>query len=327
MIQMTLMGTGTSHGVPVAACRCPVCRSKDRHDKRMRCSAYITEKISGRTTARVLIDAGPEFRLQALRYRIPTLNAVLITHSHADHLHGLDDLRVFSHTKTCSNSRHHEWSSADQTFSEDDNPGLPLYADASTLQDIHSRFAYVFKHTQEGGGKPKLYLQDCGSFTPDAPLTVGTMTIVPIPLLHGKIADTGWVISCTARDGTRHSIAYLTDCSFISEESLALLARAAGTASSASEGTAPHAVLDHLIIDALRPEGHTTHCSFEQALGYAERIQARCTWFTHISHDMTHTGIQEYIQDKLPVYPALTRIVSQGGCVSPAHDGLRLTAG
>src|SRR5574344_302177 len=102
-MQMILMGTGTSHGIPVIGCGCKVCTSRDKKDKRFRCSAYITSgdtsnKSTG-TRTDIVIDTGPEFRMQALQYHIRRLDAVLLTHSHADHLHGLDDLRIFSFVK------------------------------------------------------------------------------------------------------------------------------------------------------------------------------------------------------------------------------------
>ena len=92
-MKMVLLGTGTSHGVPVIGCNCKVCRSEDPRDNRLRCSAYLQEPAS------ILIDVGPEFRIQALRYKINRVDALLLTHAHADHLHGIDDLRIFSHSK------------------------------------------------------------------------------------------------------------------------------------------------------------------------------------------------------------------------------------
>ena len=123
---MILMGTGTSHGIPVIGCDCAVCRSDDVRDKRLRCSLYVSEPAS------VVIDTGPEFRIQALRCGIKRLDAVLLTHSHADHLHGIDDLRVFSHTKSVDPSFNGEC----ETFGE----GLPIYANSQTVNDIENRF-------------------------------------------------------------------------------------------------------------------------------------------------------------------------------------------
>ena len=92
---LTIMGSGTSHGIPVIACDCEVCRSDNPKDKRMRSSALIQDEETC-----IVIDTGPEFRIQALKFGIKKLDAVLVTHSHADHIHGLDDVRVFSNEKT-----------------------------------------------------------------------------------------------------------------------------------------------------------------------------------------------------------------------------------
>ena len=91
-MKLTFLGTGTSHGIPVVACDCPVCHSTDPKDNRNRCSAYV-ETDDGNY---ILIDIGPEFRIQALKYGVKKVTQVLLTHSHADHFHGIDDLRVFS---------------------------------------------------------------------------------------------------------------------------------------------------------------------------------------------------------------------------------------
>ena len=292
-MKLILLGTGTSHGVPVIGCDCKVCTSRDPHDSRYRCSALV---VHGDT--QVLVDVGPEFRLQALRAGIKKLDAVLLTHSHADHLHGLDDLRIFSHTRPCHFDA--------QAFPETAGTGLPIYANAQTLKDIRYRFAYLFKTHKEGGGVAKLDFKDCGT----APFSLGGIQILPVPLLHGHTHTTGWLFSCGA-DGNRHSIAYLTDCSAIPDESLALIAERAGT-------------LSHVVIDGLRVKPHSTHFNFDQALSCAEKIGARHTWLTHMNHDLLHTEIQKYIEEKLPKYPRLQAIVQDGGSVSPAYDGLEL---
>ena len=95
-MKLTFLGTGTSHGVPVIACNCAVCKSADSHDKRTRSSAYVEFQAPDGTNKYILIDIGPDFRLQALRENISQIDALLLTHSHADHLHGIDDLRNFS---------------------------------------------------------------------------------------------------------------------------------------------------------------------------------------------------------------------------------------
>ncbi|MGL4981831.1 MAG: MBL fold metallo-hydrolase [Treponemataceae bacterium] len=185
-MRFTILGSGTSHGVPVIACSCDVCLSKDKKDKRLRSSALIEHD---ETT--ILIDIGPDFRQQALTYGLKNLDAILLTHSHADHVHGLDDMRIFSVERP-----------------------LPIYANNQTISDVKNRFDYVFKNTQIGGGKPHLDLISCEQYTAEKPLCIKNIQIVPIPLQHGCIPCTGWRIG---------KIAYLTDLHALPESSFMLL--------------------------------------------------------------------------------------------------------
>jgi phosphoribosyl 1,2-cyclic phosphate phosphodiesterase len=295
--------------MPVIACHCHGCTSHDKRDKRLRCSAYICQRENHGVTTRIVIDTGPEFRIQALKYKIPALNAVLLTHSHADHLHGLDDLRIFSHTEFCPGCK-----GSSVSYPETHGQGLPIYTNAEAIEDVKNRFDYVFKKTQEGGGKPRLVLIDCAAYSGSQPLMIGSVSVIPVPMMHGELPTAGWLLGCTARDGTKHSVAYLTDCNYISPESVALLKEFGGT-------------IDHVVIDGLRVKSHSTHCSFDEAMAYASRIGGRHTWFTHICHDMRHIEIIDYIRSRLGFYPSLEKIVSEGGSVEPACDGLVLKIG
>ncbi len=259
-MELEILGSGTSHGIPVIGCPCRVCASEDPKDNRMRASALVRDDDG---TA-LLIDAGPEFRIQALRTRLSRLDAVLITHSHADHIHGLDDVRIFTTGKD-----------------------MPVYAETACIEEIRERFAYIFKTTQLGGGKPHLELHPVSTEGRE-PIDIAGIAVVPVPLFHGSIPVLGWRIGDTA---------YLTDCNRIPEASFGLLA-----------GTR------NLVIDALRNREHSTHFSFAQALAQIERIGPERAWFTHLCHDFTHEGVREWLRENAP-----------GKKIEPAHDGLRIT--
>lgn len=303
-MKLTIMGSGTSHGVPVIGCDCPVCKSKDPHDKRYRASAFVTDG-----THNIVIDTGPEFRMQALRQGIKTLDAVLMTHGHADHLHGLDDVRIFSSTK--QNGVWHRQSSFFDSLLNRHGDGLKIFANPHTKKIIFNHFDYIFMHTQKGGGKPRIDLWNVNEFSEKNPLKIGTMSIIPVPMLHGKLPSTGYLF-CEEADSKTHSIAYLTDLNYISDESVDIINRSKGQ-------------LDHLVIDALRIREHSTHFNFDQALSLSEKLAPRHTWFTHLTHDLSHNDVQKYIDENLNKYPVLEQIVKDGGSVSPAYDTLELT--
>ena len=290
-MKMILTGTGTSHGVPVIACNCRVCTSKDPKNWRNRCSAYI------HFPARIIIDTGTDFRFQALKFKIENPDAVLITHGHADHLNGLDDLRIFSHTKSPDPSN------PDTTQTPGD--GLKIFANSKAIRDIKTRFDYIFSPTKEGGSKPKLHLIDVKKFSKENPIKIKGLSIIPVPLMHGSLETSGWIIK-----DSENCAAYLTDCNLIPEKSFEIL-KSAGK-------------IDHLVIDALREKKHSTHFSFLESLEAADKIGASHTWFTHLTHNMSHDEVQAYIDENLKKFPNLEKIVSQGGTVSPGYDGLEL---
>jgi phosphoribosyl 1,2-cyclic phosphate phosphodiesterase len=192
-MKLTILGSGTSHGVPVIGCHCKVCGSTDPRDKRLRASLYI----QGRAGEGLVIDTGPEFRLQAIRAGIEKLDAVFLTHGHADHLHGLDDIRTLSREKP-----------------------LPVYGNDQTIEELRERFSYVFRETQRGGGKPRLEPQAVRG-----PVHVGGLTVSPLPVKHGALDILGWRIEePTGRPcpGGQASVVYLTDTSAIPGATAAL---------------------------------------------------------------------------------------------------------
>ncbi len=180
---VTFLGTGTSTGVPVVGCRCEVCASGDPHNKRLRQSVKI--EMDGKV---FLIDTTPDLRLQLLRDPIPRLDFILFTHSHADHLMGLDDVRPF-------NFRQRE--------------SIHAFASPATAKAVRRAFNYIWSDSQMGGGKPQIELHEV-----DGPFTHEGIDIIPIPVRHGDWTILGYRIG---------SFAYITDTNGIPDESLALL--------------------------------------------------------------------------------------------------------
>lgn len=182
-LTLTFLGTGTSHGVPAIGCQCAVCRSDDPRNRRYRCSAWL--RYGGHS---VVIDTATEFRLQAIREGMQSLDAVLFTHAHADHVSGLDDLRSFSEL--------HE------------HP-IPCYGSEETLEAVRRRFDYIFTETQWGGGKPRLELKPVSTA-----FELFGLEFTPVPVKHGCLDVNGF------RFG---SIAYVTDCNAIPPSSMDML--------------------------------------------------------------------------------------------------------
>jgi phosphoribosyl 1,2-cyclic phosphate phosphodiesterase len=184
-MQVTLLGTGTSHGVPVLGCACPTCQSTDPRDTRFRSSVYLKVGKTG-----ILIDTATEFRLQALRHHIQRVDLVLLTHHHADHLCGFDDLRRFNQLQ---------------------GGAIPVYGNQETIDQVATMFHYIFDHNgQIGGGKPVVTLHRAAG----KPFTVHGIPIIPIPVWHGTLPVNGYRLG---------KFAYVTDCSMIPESSFTLL--------------------------------------------------------------------------------------------------------
>lgn len=297
-MKLLFLGTGTSHGVPVIGCNCDVCKSSDPHDKRFRCSAYVTTA----SDKNILIDIGPDFRSQALTYNISRVDTLLLTHSHADHLHGIDDLRIFSCDLSESDLKNKKLKP--ESKRKYDAPPIPIYTNKNTIKDIEKRFDYFFRHCREGGGHAKVELINAKSQFE----TCG-IKVTPIPMLHGHLETVGWLLTENGK-----SIAYLTDCSFISDESIQIIKENCG-------------ILEHLVIDGLRIEDHSTHFSFMQALEAAEKIGAKHVWLTHITHSTSHRKVILYIDDVLETFPEKFKNLNNiAESVQPAYDGLVLEA-
>jgi phosphoribosyl 1,2-cyclic phosphate phosphodiesterase len=240
---------------------CAVCQSEDPLDKRYRASVYVESARGGQ----ILIDTSPEFRLQAVRAGIRRLDALFFTHDHADHTHGLDDVRPFTQK----------------------NP-LPVYGNAATITGIQTRFRYIFEQTQTGGGKPRII-----PAIVTRPVSVGGLSLTPVPVKHGGLDIYGWKIvendvkgECGANRGA--SFAYITDASGIPDASGDLI-----------QG------VDCLVLGALRKSPHPTHFSFDEAAEVVRKAGVPEAYFTHICHEHSHKEIIAYCaQTGLPIKPA-----------------------
>ncbi len=179
-MRLTLLGTGTSFGVPQVGCHCAICRSSDPRDKRSRSGAAV--EVGGVT---ILIDTPPELRLRLVETGIDRADAVLYTHEHADHVNGIDDLRAFSVQQ---------------------RRALPCYGSAETLDRIRLGFPYIFDDAVQplpGTSKPRLTLHplDAG-----VPADVAGVTVLPLAFEHGKVRVFGYRIG---------DLAYITDAKAI----------------------------------------------------------------------------------------------------------------
>jgi phosphoribosyl 1,2-cyclic phosphate phosphodiesterase len=203
-MRVILLGTGTSHGVPAIGCDCAVCRSDDPRDRRTRPSIVIEFEpgAAGRATpppgaaayARdvrsILVDTSTDLRAQALAYGIRRVDAILFTHSHADHVFGLDEVRRYNSMQRSA---------------------IGCYGDAQTIGDLRRMFGYIFDPPKEqAGGIPQLRL-----FRVAGPFAFGDAEVVPVPLWHGRRLILGFRIG---------AFAYLTDCNAIPDESWPLIA-------------------------------------------------------------------------------------------------------
>ena len=253
-MRLTLLGTGTSFGVPQIGCRCPACTSTDPRDRRSRTSALVESRGK-----RLLIDTPPELRLQLVAAGVDHVDAVLFTHGHADHVHGIDDLRALSVRLDAM---------------------LPAYGSRETMAELATKFPYIFDPAivvPVGTTKPELAAH---ALEPGATVSVAGVPVLPLALPHGQHAVFGYRVG---------PVAYLTDVKAVPESVVEVL-----------EG------LEVLILSALLSRPHPLHLSIPEAVETAQRIGARRTFFTHLTHEFTHQ--------------ALAAMLPPG--IAPAYDGL-----
>ena len=281
-MKLTFLGTGTSIGVPAIGCNCEVCLSQDPKDKRLRSSAML-ETDGG---LRVLIDCGPDFRQQIMRYNrqgetpfFDKIDAVLFTHIHYDHVGGTDDLRPFA------------W------FGDVD-----IYAQKDVIDGLHQTMPYCFKE-QLYPGVPHLKLHQISAGRPFTvrrpyestvevyeggatlqgimrdkreqriiPPALDELEILPIRVMHGNLPILGFRIG---------KFAYITDMKYMEDEDAQML-----------QG------IETLVINALRfKKEHHSHQLVNDAIEFARKVGARKTYFIHLTHDI---GTHDWANSQLP---------------------------
>jgi len=241
-LRVTFLGTGTSQGVPVIACTCPVCQSKDKRDYRLRSSILI--EYNKQT---IVVDTGPDFRYQMLRQKVMRLDAVLMTHSHKDHVAGLDDVRAFNYQQQQS---------------------IPIYSNRATHDALKKEFYYAFSDYKYPG-VPQLELEE---IYPGIAFQLYGKSIMPIEVMHYKMPVLGFRID---------NFAYITDAKTISEESYKLL-----------EG------VEVLVLNALQREPHISHLTLTEAIEVSQKVKAKNTYLTHISHRFgKHSDIEKMLPE------------------------------
>jgi len=178
-MQVTILGSGTSTGVPAIGCRCPVCTSGDPKNRRSRASIFIRREETG-----LLIDTSTDLRLQAMTHGVDRIDAVLYTHAHADHVHGIDELRSFNWLQ---------------------QGPIPCYGNRATITQLKARFGYVFSNGSGPGYKPQLIPHEL-----EGAREIGGVLVEPIDIVHGEDRIYGYRIG---------AMAYVTDCSAIPDAS------------------------------------------------------------------------------------------------------------
>jgi len=248
-VNITFIGTGTSQGVPIIGCDCNVCVSTDKKDKRLRTSVLVqTEGIH------LVIDTGPDFRYQMLRSNVKKLDAVLFTHSHKDHIAGLDDIRAYNYIQ---------------------QKAMDVYATEETQQALRREFSYIFENANYPG-VPQLTLHNIFA---DQPFTVHGIAIQPIKVIHYQMEVLGFRIG---------DFTYITDANYIAPEKLdiakgskVLVLNALRHQKHVSHFTLAEAIEIAKEVGAERT--YFTHISHQ--LGLHEEVEASLPTGMHLAYD------------------------------------------
>ncbi len=274
-VQLLILGSGTSAGVPVIGCDCAVCESPDPRDKRTRCSAYLRFTDEHGQQRALLIDTSPDLREQALRHRLTRCDAIVYTHNHVDHTFGLDEVRRFNVLMQSP---------------------IDIFAEQPTLEHLHRVYRHIFeRHNNVNDSFVASLIPH--AIDPEQPLDLHGIRLTPLRLLHGRLPVLGFRIEALDAQGriATHQpgplpLAYCTDVSAIPPETWPRLTN-----------------LRTLVLDMLRYRKHPTHMTVDEAIAAAEHIGAQQTYFTHMTHDIRHAELDAQLPTGMALsYDGLT---------------------
>jgi phosphoribosyl 1,2-cyclic phosphate phosphodiesterase len=247
-VKVTILGSGTSQGVPVIACECAVCHSLDYRDKRLRVSVHL--EIEGKS---YIIDSGPDFRQQVLRERIKKLDALIFTHEHKDHTAGMDDIRAFN-------------------FSQ--HKDMPLYAEERVLEQLKREYSYIFENLSYPG-IPRVELHPIT----EAPFQIDGIPFIPIRAYHHKLPVLGFRVG---------NFTYITDANAIPEDekekikgSEIIVLNALRHEPHISHFSLPEAV--HLLEELAPKQAYLTHIS--HLLGFHGQVEPTLPPYIKLAYD------------------------------------------
>lgn len=250
-MKITFLGTGTSTGVPVVACNCEVCTSDDPRDKRYRTSVMLS-----RGSSNIIIDCGPDFRIQMLKHKVEDIDAVVFTHAHRDHIAGLDDIRAFNYIL---------------------HKSIDIYGSQLTLDAIKEQFPYIFTPGRYFGA-PQLNLHPIT----ETPFTIGGFNFIPVQVLHQEMKVFGYRVG---------DFTYITDANYIAPAELDKIRGSKVIVINALRNSrhVSHYSLDEAleVLRDLKPEvAYLTHIS--HFLGKFDAVENKLPDWVHLAYDGLH---------------------------------------